>query len=148
MSSFRGWQLSWLAVIFALKSGTANKAISKMTFSTTRPMRLRQGLLCAIAAAALCSTAAGVATAQADRGMQGGEEHPGWGQDRGPSYTYHRGERMGYNDWNNAPVIDYRVQNTGSASAKGYEWREHNGHYVLVAIATGLIASVILSGGQ
>ena len=27
----------------------------------------------------------------------------------------------------------------------GYEWREHNGKYVLVAIATGLIASVLLN---
>jgi Ni/Co efflux regulator RcnB len=117
-----------------------------MTYSTKRPSQLRQIMLSGMAAAALFATTAGAAYAQADRGeMQGGGEHgehQGWGQERGASYAYRRGERMGYNDWNNAPVVDYRAQHLRHPH-RGYEWREHNGRYVLVAAATGLIASVV-----
>ena len=51
---------------------------------------------------------------------------------------------MGYNDWHTAPVVDYRQHHLRRPRA-GYEWREHNGSYVMVAIATGLIASVLLN---
>ena len=99
--------------------------------------------LAALSAAALCATAIPV-MAQDDRGdMHAGGDHHNWGRDRGGDYAYRRGERMGYNDYSNAPVVDYRARHL-RRPRHGYEWREHNGHYVMVAIATGLIASVLL----
>ena len=54
---------------------------------------------------------------------------------------------MGYNDWHNAPAVDYRAHHL-RAPPHGYEWREVNGQYVLAAVATGLIASIILDAGH
>ena len=77
----------------------------------------------------------------------GRHEHRGWGQDRGGGYNYHRGERMGYNDWSGAPRVDYREHHL-RRPGRGYEWREYNGQYVLAAVATGLVASAIINSGR
>jgi len=77
---------------------------------------------------------------------QGG--HRGWGQDyNGAAHTWRRGDHVGRNDWNNAPAVDYRSHHLRQPP-RGYEWRESNGQYVLAAVATGLIASIILSHGR
>jgi Ni/Co efflux regulator RcnB len=75
--------------------------------------------------------------------------HPGWGQDfgGGGGHQFKKGDRMGYNDWHSAPAVDYRSHHLRSPP-RGYEWREVNGQYVLAAVATGLIASIILSAGH
>lgn len=112
-------------------------------------LRLRLIVASAIGAVALLGGAAS-ADPQSDRPPQQRQdnrdqgEHRDWGQDRGNDYAYRRGERMGYNDWNNSPVVDYRARHL-RRPRQGYEWREHNGRYVMVAIATGLIASVLLN---
>jgi Ni/Co efflux regulator RcnB len=92
-------------------------------------------LVIAIAAAALV---AGAASAQG---------HPGWGQDQGASHQWNKGEHMGYNDWQTAQPVDYRAHHL-RAPPSGYEWRESNGQYVLAAVATGLVASIILASGH
>ena len=72
----------------------------------------------------------------------------GWGQDygnRGHHWRY--GERMGYNDWNGAQRIDYRRYRLRQPP-RGYEWRQSNGQFVMAAIATGVIASIIISNGR
>ena len=48
---------------------------------------------------------------------------------------------------NGAQRIDYRERHL-SEPPRGYEWRQSNGQYVLAAITTGLIASIILSNGH
>ena len=116
---------------------------------TPRVTGLRRVMLCALTATALAGALTGAAFAQPDRGgnHDGGHDngqHAGWGADRGGGYQYRRGERMGYNDYSNAPVVDYRQHHLRRPRA-GYEWREHNGNYVMVAVATGLIASVLLN---
>jgi Ni/Co efflux regulator RcnB len=73
--------------------------------------------------------------------------HSGWARDRGNRHHWRRGQRMGYNDWNNASRVDYRQRHL-RRPPHGYEWRESNGHYVLAAVATGLIASIILNAGH
>ena len=129
-----------------------------MTLVRPRMSDLQKIIVCALTATALAGSITSAAFAQPDRrdgqdrGQQGQHdnrgnrddrgEHRGWGQDRGGEYHYRRGERMGYNDWRNAPVVDYRQRHLRRPRA-GYEWREHNGKYVLVAIATGLSASVL-----
>jgi Ni/Co efflux regulator RcnB len=74
-------------------------------------------------------------------------EHPGWGQDRGGDHQWRRGERVGYGDWQGARVVDYRRYHL-RRPGRGYEWRESNGRYIMVAVATGLIVSTILSQGR
>jgi Ni/Co efflux regulator RcnB len=74
-------------------------------------------------------------------------DHPGWGQDQGSGHTWSRGERMGYNDWNGAGRVDYREHHL-QRPPEGYEWRESNGRYVMAAVATGVIAAIILNGDR
>ena len=73
--------------------------------------------------------------------------HAGWGQDRGNQYKWARGQRMGYNDWRNAPVVNYRNHHLRQPP-RGYQWRQQNDQFILVAVATGLIASIILNSGR
>jgi Ni/Co efflux regulator RcnB len=73
--------------------------------------------------------------------------HRGWAQDRGSSQRWRRGQRMGYNDWNRAQRVDYRRYNLRQPP-RGYEWRRNNDRFILVAVTTGLIMSVILSSGR
>lgn len=73
--------------------------------------------------------------------------HNGWAKDRGNSHRWSRGDRMGYNDWNSARRVDYRRYNLRQPP-RGYEWRQQGNQFVLAAIATGLIASIILSSGR
>lgn len=80
-----------------------------------------------------------------DRG--GGGQHLGWGQDQGAGHHWKRGERMGYGDWSGAQPVDYH-QHHLRKPPRGYEWRESNGQYILGAIATGVIASIILNSGR
>ena len=131
-----------------------------MTLVRPRLSDLHKLFVCALTATALAGSITSAAFAQPDRrddrdrGQQGQydnrgnrddrAEHRGWGEDRGGDYRYRRGQRMGYNDWHNAPVVDYRQRHLRRPRA-GYEWREHNGRFVLVAIATGLIVSVLLN---
>ncbi|MFI4973880.1 MAG: RcnB family protein [Caulobacterales bacterium] len=80
-------------------------------------------------------------------GQQSDQNRSGWGQDYNGGHHWRRGQRIGYNDWNGAQTVDYR-QHHLRQPPRGYEWRESNGQYVLAAIATGVIASIILSGGR
>ena len=80
-----------------------------------------------------------------DHGDHG--DHRGWGQDRGSDHRWRRGQRMGYNDWNNAERVDYRRYHLRQPP-RGYEWRRQNDQFVLGAITTGVIASIILNSGR
>lgn len=63
-------------------------------------------------------------------------------------YVHHKewrkGARIQRGDWNRGERIDYRHYHL-HAPPRGYEWREVDGNYVLAAIATGVIASVIVA---
>ena len=83
-------------------------------------------------------------------GNQNRGRHRGWGQDRGNSYGWSRGQQMGYNDWNNSRRVDYRDYRRYNLRQppRGYEWRRNDDRFVLGAIATGVIMSVILNSGR
>ena len=81
------------------------------------------------------------------RGDQNSERHAGWGHEYGGGHNFHHGERMGYNDWSSAQPLNYREHHL-RRPPHGYEWRESNGQYILAAVATGLIASVIINSGR
>lgn len=102
-----------------------------------------KALILALAASALVAGAAGSADAQ-NHGYDNNSQHAGWASDRGGDHHWRRGERMGYNDWSSAQPVDYR-QHHLRHPPRGYEWRESNGRYVMAAVATGVIASMILN---
>jgi Ni/Co efflux regulator RcnB len=55
-----------------------------------------------------------------------------------------KGARMNHDDWNRGEKVDYRQYHL-NAPPRGYEWREVDGNYVMAAVATGLIASVVVA---
>jgi Ni/Co efflux regulator RcnB len=107
-------------------------------------------LVLAIAASALAASA-GAADQRDYRDQNHNEQqqqHGGWGHDyQVGGHHWRRGERIGYNDWAGAQPVDYRSHHLRQPP-RGYEWRESNGQYVLAAVATGLIASIILNGAR
>jgi Ni/Co efflux regulator RcnB len=65
-----------------------------------------------------------------------------------PHYVRHEewkeGAKMRDEDWKRGEHIDYRERHLRAPPA-GYEWREVDGNYVLAAVATGVIASVVVA---
>ncbi len=79
-----------------------------------------------------------------DRGHSGYNRsyHSGW-RDRS---DWRRGGYVSYNDWHRGYSVDYHRYHLRQPP-RGYEWRRVDNNYVLAAVATGLIASVVLNGG-
>jgi Ni/Co efflux regulator RcnB len=63
-----------------------------------------------------------------------GYDHHGW----------HKGGRVDRDEWRHGHRVDYRAHHL-RRPPRGYEWREVNGDYVLGAIATGVIADLLLN---
>lgn len=97
--------------------------------------------LLAASVAALVAGAAGAVNAYPD------SQHAGWSQDQGASHTWSQGDRMGYNDWAGAQPVDYRAHHL-RRPPHGYAWREFNGQFILAAVATGVVASIILDNAR
>lgn len=55
---------------------------------------------------------------------------------------WRKGARMNHDDWNRGERVDYHRYRL-KAPPRGYEWRQVDGNYVMAAVATGVIASVI-----
>ena len=55
---------------------------------------------------------------------------------------WRKGEHIGHEDWDRGYRVDYRQYHL-RRPPRGYEWREVDGNFVMAAIATGAIASVI-----
>jgi Ni/Co efflux regulator RcnB len=60
---------------------------------------------------------------------------------------WHKGARMNHDDWQRGEQVDWHSRHLRQPP-RGYEWREVDGNYVLAAVATGLIASVIIASSQ
>lgn len=58
---------------------------------------------------------------------------------------YRRGGYVGYRDWDRGRYVEYRGHRGLYAPPRGYEWRQVDDRYVLAAVATGLIAAIVLS---
>jgi Ni/Co efflux regulator RcnB len=63
-------------------------------------------------------------------------------------YVHHeewkKGAKMRKEDWGRGQRVDYHERHL-KAPPRGYEWRSVDGNYVLAAVATGVIASVIVA---
>jgi Ni/Co efflux regulator RcnB len=55
-----------------------------------------------------------------------------------------RGYHMDKADWGRAQRVDYKQYHL-HAPPRGYEWRSVDGNYVLAAVATGVISSVVIA---
>jgi Ni/Co efflux regulator RcnB len=63
--------------------------------------------------------------------------------DNGRHHGWRRGERIGHDEWVRYQRVDWRHHHL-RRPPRGYEWRQtDDGNYVLAAVATGLIASII-----
>jgi Ni/Co efflux regulator RcnB len=60
---------------------------------------------------------------------------------------WHKGARISHNDWQRGESVDWHSHHLRQPP-RGYEWREVDGNYVLAAVATGVIASVIIAASQ
>ncbi|MES2186728.1 MAG: RcnB family protein [Pseudomonadota bacterium] len=63
----------------------------------------------------------------------------------GPDNRFHRGERLAPEYRGRQYVVDDWRGHHLNAPPRGYNWVQVGGDYVLVAVATGIIASLILS---
>jgi Ni/Co efflux regulator RcnB len=104
-------------------------------------------------AAALLLLAGTAGAASAAPWNNGYDNHRNSGHDdhhsgamRGPMHhsDWRKGGHIGHSDWSRGHHVDYRARHL-RRPPRGYEWREVDGNYVLAAVATGLIASIILA---
>jgi Ni/Co efflux regulator RcnB len=105
---------------------------------------MKRTLIAAAAALIALTGSAGMALAQpGDHDRDHGQAHD---QMNHGGYVRHddwkKGHRMAQQDWSRGQRVDYH-QHHLRAPPRGYEWREVDGNYVLAAVATGLIASII-----
>lgn len=63
-------------------------------------------------------------------------------------YVHHKdwrkGSHISHDDWNRGAQVDWHSHHLRQPP-HGYEWREVDGNYVMAAVATGVIASVIIA---
>ena len=66
-------------------------------------------------------------------------------------YVHHdnwrRGGHIDHDDWNRGERVDWHARHL-RRPPRGYEWREVDGNYVLAAVATGIIASIVIAASQ
>ena len=67
------------------------------------------------------------------------------GPGAGPNHNFHRGERLSSEYRHRNYVVDYWRGHHLSAPPRGYHWVQTGSDYVLVAIATGVIANLLLN---
>ena len=69
------------------------------------------------------------------------------GRDRGvgPNHSWYRGDRLPYEYRTRHYVVDDWRSHHLYAPPRGYHWVQSGGDYLLVAVATGIIASILLN---
>jgi Ni/Co efflux regulator RcnB len=69
-----------------------------------------------------------------------------WQDERGagPEHRFHRGDRLPAEYRNRNYVVDDWREHRLSAPPRGYQWVQTGSDYVLVAIASGIIAQLLL----
>jgi len=85
---------------------------------------------------------------QARGGGRAGNE--GWGEERrwdgaGPDHSFRRGQRLPERYRNHQYVVNNYREHHLRPPPRGYHWVQTGGDYVLAAIATGIIADLIIN---
>jgi Spy/CpxP family protein refolding chaperone len=100
-------------------------------------------LITAAIALAIGTTAMVATPAMADpRDDHHGDQHGG--PHGGPGGGWHKGDRFDRNQWRSYRTVDYRSARL-RPPPRGYEWRRVDNNYVLAAVATGVIADIVLA---
>jgi Ni/Co efflux regulator RcnB len=103
-----------------------------------------------IATTAITLLAAPLSGAFAQNWNHGRDDHRGGPamMMHGPSHhNWRKGERFDRGQWGRYERVDYRRYHLRQPP-RGYEWRRVDNNYVLAAVATGLIASVIAASAH
>jgi len=79
-----------------------------------------------------------------DFGRSHNREREKGGRGVGPNHEYYRGDRMPVEYRSRYYVVDDWRGHRLSAPPRGYHWVQNGGDYVLIAIATGIIAQLLL----
>lgn len=79
-----------------------------------------------------------------DFGRGHNRERDRGGRGVGPNFEYYRGDRLPFEYRHRNYVVDDWRGHHLSAPPRGYNWVQSGGDYILVAIATGIIASFLL----
>ncbi len=82
--------------------------------------------------AALCAVASTAVAGVAQAGPHSWHDHS----------DYRKGGWVAHNDWDHAEQVDWHAHHLRKPP-RGYEWRHVNGNYVLAAVATGAIVSLL-----
>lgn len=82
----------------------------------------------------------GAAFAQDGRDERHDEHHDNHAYVRHDEWR--KGYHMRHEDWDRGERVDYRTYHL-RRPPRGYEWRQVDGNFVLAAVATGVIASVL-----
>jgi Ni/Co efflux regulator RcnB len=84
------------------------------------------------------------------RAQGGGRGNEGWGEERhyngaGPNHSFRRGDRLPSQYRNHQYVVSNYREHHLRPPPRGYHWVQTGGDYVLAAVATGLIADLIIN---
>ena len=91
----------------------------------------------------ICSTPL-MALAQHDQNDQRNDDHhDAYHQQYVRHDEWKHGYHMSHDDWNRGQRVDNWRAYHLRQPPRGYEWREVDGNYVLAAVATGVVASVV-----
>ena len=106
-------------------------------------------LIIAAAAGAMLLAGAGAASAQHHDNdhNNGGNNNNDSHHSAGPSgwnNSWKRGGRIDNDHWSHGSQVDWRSHHLRQPP-RGYEWRYVDGRYVMAAVATGIIADIILN---
>ncbi len=102
-----------------------------------------KAVISAILAVSLSASSLAFAQRNGERNDRGRNER----QDErgaGPNHAFHRGERLPTEYRHRQYVVDDWRGHNLSAPPRGYNWVQTGSDYVLVAIATGVIAQLLL----
>ena len=73
-----------------------------------------------------------------------GDAHGGPVHGSGPhGGAWHKGDHFAPDQWRGYHSVDYRAAHL-RAPPYGYEWRQVDNNYVLAAVATGVVADIVL----
>jgi Ni/Co efflux regulator RcnB len=84
------------------------------------------------------------------RAQGGGRGNEGWGEERryngaGPDHSFRRGDRLPSRYRNHQYVVNNYREHHLRPPPRGYHWVQTGSDYVLAAVATGLIADLIIN---
>jgi Ni/Co efflux regulator RcnB len=104
-----------------------------------------KAIVTSIIALSLTTTGFAFAQDRNDRGRNEQAQQQERERGAGPNHSYHRGDRLSAEEHNSRYVVnDWRGHNLREPP-NGYHWVQSGNDYVLAAIATGVIADLLLS---